>query len=114
MSVEIHIRRLHRYDDLSAALAGLPDTLNIDAAFIISEIGSLMPAVLRFVGAKTGTVVHSDTEILSLSGALARNESGGSHIRMAVYDQNDAVFGGHLMVWSMVRATAEIVIGSAP
>ena len=69
MSVEIHIRRLHRYDDLSAALAGLPDTLNIDAAFIISEIGSLMPAVLRFVGAKTGTVVHSDTEILSLSRA---------------------------------------------
>jgi hypothetical protein len=112
--MKIHILRLHPGDDLRESLTALPDALDIDAAFIVSAIGSLRPAVLRYAGAKVGTVIEGDTEILSLAGTLARRAAGGPHVHMAVSDANGAVFGGHLMAGSIVRTTAEIVIGIAP
>jgi predicted DNA-binding protein with PD1-like motif len=85
MSLTLHILRLQPGDDLRAALAELPDQLNIDAASILSGLGSLKPAVL-----------------------------GGPHVHMSVSDASGAVFGGHLMAGSIVRTTAEIVVGIAP
>lgn len=114
MSVQIHILRLHPGDDLREALTALPDQLNVDAAFILSGIGSLRPAVLRFAGAKEGTTITGDTEIISLAGTLARRAHGGPHVHMCVSDGDGRVWGGHLLAGSRVRTTAEIVIGIAP
>ncbi len=114
MSLKLHILRLHPGDDLRAALTALPDQLNIDAASILSGLGSLEPAVLRYAGATSGTVIEGDSEILTLSGTLARAALGGSHVHMSVSDASGAVFGGHLMAGSIVRTTAEIVVGIAP
>ncbi|MBL8522447.1 MAG: DNA-binding protein [Betaproteobacteria bacterium] len=112
--MNVHILRLHPGDDLRESLTALPDALDVDAAFILSAIGSLKPAVLRYAGAKAGTMIEGDTEVLSLAGTLARRAAGGPHVHMAVSDAQGAVFGGHLMAGSIVRTTAEIVIGIAP
>lgn len=112
--MNIHTLRLHPGDDLRESLAALPDELDTGAAFILSAIGSLKPAALRFAGAKTATMIEDDTEILSLAGTLTRRAVGGPHVHMAVSDAAGAVFGGHLMAGSIVRTTAEIVIGIAP
>jgi predicted DNA-binding protein with PD1-like motif len=114
MPSNLHILRIHPNQDLRAALTALPDQLDVDAAFILSAIGSLKPAMLRYAGAISGTRIDGDTEILSLAGTLARSRLGGPHVHMAVSDASGRVFGGHLMAGSIVRTTAEIVIGLAP
>lgn len=112
MSFDIHILRLHPGDDLRATLTDLPAKLGFKAGFILSGIGSLSGAMIRYAGAREGTRIEGDSEIISLAGTLAAE--GGVHVHIAVADAAGAVFGGHLMTGSLVRTTAEIVIGVAP
>jgi len=109
MPPAIHILRLHPGDDLRAALAALPAALGISAGFILSGIGSLSPAVIRYAGATAGTRIDGDSEIISMAGTLAGE--GGPHVHIAVADASGAVWGGHLLAGAIVRTTAEIVIG---
>ncbi len=111
MSFDIHILRLHPGDDLRSRLTALPAELGFQAGFIFSGIGSLSRAVIRYAGACEGTYIDGDSEIISLAGTLAA--AGGPHVHIAVADAMGAVFGGHLMTGSIVRTTAEIVIGIA-
>lgn len=111
MSFDIHIMRLHPGDDLRTALTALPGQLGFKAGFILSGIGSLSVAMIRFAGAREGTRIDGDSEIISLAGTLAAE--GGAHVHIAVADTAGAVFGGHLMAGSVVRTTAEVVIGIA-
>lgn len=105
----IHIVRLNPGDDLRAALTDLPASLGFSAGFIFSGIGSLSVAMIRYAGAKAATQIVGDTEILSLAGTLAKE--GGPHVHIAISDAAGAVCGGHLMAGSLVRTTAEIVVG---
>ena len=50
-------------------------------------------------------------EILSLCGTLS---SDGAHLHITVANSNGAVIGGHLCPGSLVRTTAELVIGLLP
>jgi len=50
-------------------------------------------------------------EILSLSGTLSAD---GAHLHIAIADSSGAVIGGHLCSGSLVRTTAELVIGLLP
>ncbi|MEP7156822.1 MAG: PPC domain-containing DNA-binding protein [Betaproteobacteria bacterium] len=109
MPPAIHILRLHPGDDLRAALTALPAKIGFKAGFILSGIGSLSPAVIRYAGAKSGTRIDGDTEIISMAGTLAGE--GGPHVHIAISDASGAVFGGHLMTGNNIRTTAEIVIG---
>jgi predicted DNA-binding protein with PD1-like motif len=56
-------------------------------------------------------VIRGDLEILSLSGTLSAD---GAHLHIAVADSEGAVIGGHLCAGSLVRTTAELVIGLLP
>ena len=58
-------------------------------------VGSLSLAQLRLAGKKEATVIRGDLEILSLCGTLSRD-------------------GAHLCPGSLVRTTAELVIGLLP
>ena len=62
-------------------------------------------------GAIEATAIHGELEILSLCGTLSPD---GSHLHIAVADRNGAVIGGHLCAGSLVRTTAELVIGLLP
>ena len=77
----------------------------------IRAVGSLSLAQLRLAGATQATAIHGELEILSLSGTLSPD---GSHLHIAIADSSGTVIGGHLCAGSLVRTTAELVIGLLP
>ena len=100
--------RLQPGDDLRLYLEAWMRQQTIAAACLISGIGSLRGAQLRFAGQQEPTAVGADLEILSLSGTLSPD---GVHLHMAVAHRDGAVVGGHVAVGCVVRTTAELVVG---
>jgi predicted DNA-binding protein with PD1-like motif len=103
--------RLQPGDDLRQALETWMGEQEEQAGCVICAIGSLSVAELRFAGAAAATTIRGDLEILSLSGTLSAD---GAHLHIAVADSKGAVIGGHLCPGSLVRTTAELVIGLLP
>ena len=103
--------RLQPGDDLRQALESWMGEQEEQAGCVISAIGSLSVAELRFAGAAAATTIRGDLEILSLSGTLSAD---GAHLHIAVANSKGAVIGGHLCAGSQVRTTAELVIGLLP
>lgn len=100
--------RLQPGDDLRQALETWMGEQEELAGCVISAIGSLSVAELRFAGAAAATTIHGELEILSLSGTLSPD---GAHLHIALADSKGAVFGGHLSPGSLVHTTAELVLG---
>ena len=103
--------RLQPDADLRQALEAWMGEQQEQAACLISAVGSLSVAQLRFAGAAEAMVIHGELEILSLSGTLSPD---GAHLHIAVAGSSGAVIGGHLCAGSLVRTTAELVIGLLP
>jgi uncharacterized protein len=103
--------RLQPEDDLRQALETLMGEQEEHAGCVISAIGSLSVVQLRFAGAAVATTIHGELEILSLSGTLSAD---GAHLHIAIADSRGAVIGGHLCTGSLVRTTAELVVGLLP
>ncbi len=82
-----------------------------DAAFVMSGIGSLSPAILRLAGATGLTTITGDTEILTLSGSIAGH---ASHLHASVSDAQGVVTGGHVAYGCTVRTTAEVLLALLP
>ena len=97
--------------DLRWALEAWMGEQQEQAGCLISAVGSLSLAQLRLAGATQATAIHGELEILSLSGTLSPD---GAHLHIAVADSSGAVLGGHLCAGSLVRTTAELVIGLLP
>jgi len=103
--------RLRPGDDLRRVLESWFAQQDECAGCMISAVGSLSTAQLRFAGRDEIIVLRSSLEILSLSGTLSPD---GAHLHMAVADSRGAVIGGHLCAGSLVRTTAELVVGLLP
>ena len=103
--------RLQPGEDLRQALETWMGEQEELAGCVISGIGSLSVAQLRFAGAAEATTIQGELEILSLSGSLSPD---GAHLHIALADSSGAVIGGHLCAGSLVRTTAELVIGLLP
>ena len=103
--------RLQPGDDLRRSLEGWMGEQQEQAGCVISAVGSLSVAQLRFAGAAEATVIRGDLEILSLSGTMSPD---GAHLHIAVANSTGSVIGGHLCSGSLVRTTAELVIGLLP
>ena len=103
--------RLTPGDDLRQALETWMGEQQEQAGCLISAVGSLSVAQLRLAGAAEATVINGELEILSLSGTLSPD---GAHLHVAVAGSSGAVIGGHLCAGSLVRTTAELVIGLLP
>lgn len=100
--------RLQPGDDLRQALETWMGEQQEQAGCVISAIGSLSIAKLRFAGAAAATSIHGELEILSLSGTLSAD---GAHLHISIADSSGAEIGGHLCSGSLVRTTAELVLG---
>ncbi len=100
--------RLRPGADLRQALEAWMAEQQEQAGCVISAVGSLSVAQLRLAGAAEATAIHGELEILSLSGTLSPD---GVHLHIAVAGSSGAVIGGHLGAGSLVRTTAELVIG---
>ena len=103
--------RLQPGADLRQALEAWMGEQQEQAACLISAVGSLSVAQLRLAGATQAKAIHGELEIISLSGTLS---SDGAHLHIAIADNNGTVIGGHLCVGSLVRTTAELVVGLLP
>lgn len=113
--MKVHVLRLSPGDDLRLALeatfAQLASQHGIAAACIVSAVGSLARAVLRYADHAGGSETAGPLELLMLSGTLSAD---GAHLHASVADEHGAVKGGHLMPGSPVRTTVEVVIALLP
>ncbi|MCK9684643.1 PPC domain-containing DNA-binding protein [Scleromatobacter humisilvae] len=99
--------RLNPGADLRAALSTALSAFHGEAAFVVSGIGSLCEARIRFAGREDVHCVVGDLELLSLSGTLG---AGGPHLHASLADADGRVFGGHVAPGCIVRTTAEILL----
>ena len=113
--MKVHVLRLLPGDDLRVALEAafteLARANGIAAACIVSAVGSLSQAVLRYADKSGGSEINGPLELLMLSGTLSLD---GAHLHASVADAQGTVKGGHLMAGSIVRTTAEVVIALLP
>ncbi|RYZ09278.1 MAG: DNA-binding protein [Comamonadaceae bacterium] len=103
--------RLAPGQDLRRALEDAVRAQGASAAFVLSGIGSLGPAVIRFAGVDEATTIEGDTELLTLAGSIAAN---GSHLHLSVSDAAGRVTGGHAGYGCIVRTTAEVLLALLP
>jgi predicted DNA-binding protein with PD1-like motif len=103
--------RLKPGEDLRSALEHWMGRQNEQAGCILSGVGSLSVAQLRLAGRPESTTFSGALEILSLAGTLSAD---GAHLHIALADGDGAVIGGHLCTGSLVRTTAELVVGLLP
>ena len=113
--MKVDVLRLVPGDDLRAALeaqfAQLASTHGIAAACIVSGVGSLARAVLRYAAKPEGSETGGPLELLMLSGTLSAD---GAHLHASVADAQGGVKGGHVMPGCTVRTTVEVVIALLP
>ena len=106
-SVHMYAFRLKPGDDLKLEIEKIVKAHNWQAVSIVSCVGSLNAATIRFADKKEGTVVAGKLEIVSLTGTLS---PAGCHLHIAVSDSAGKTIGGHLLAGSSIYTTAEIVI----
>ena len=107
--LQIHAIRLTPHQDLIKVLKAWASEHN--AASVLSAVGSLNHANLRFANQPEATRMDGPLEILSLSGTLSKH---GVHLHLSVADGRGKTTGGHLKLGSEVYTTAEIVLGVYP
>lgn len=108
--MEAHPLRLSPGVDLRAALEAIA-LQSCQASFVVSGIGSLSVARLRFAGASEPATVRGDLEILTLAGTIAKDRS---HLHMSIADATGRVLGGHVAQGCVVRTTAEVLLVLLP
>ena len=102
--------RLKPGDDLRRALEALVGPA-APSAFVISGIGSLGEARLRFADAASETVLAGPFEIISINGSITPD---GAHLHMSVSNSEGRVSGGHVGYGNIVRTTVEAVLVLLP
>jgi uncharacterized protein len=93
--------------EIEQAVAGLPE----QCGFILSGIGSLAQANLRFAAAESSSLLVEPFEVLSLAGSVTPE---GAHLHASVSTASGRVLGGHLGYGCLVRTTAEVLIAVLP
>jgi predicted DNA-binding protein with PD1-like motif len=101
--------RLHPGEDPLAVLDAFAMEMRLEAAYVITCVGSLTRAVLRYANQEEATVLEGHFEIVSLTGVLSIY---GSHYHIAIADGEGRTYGAHLLEGSQVYTTAEIILGS--
>ena len=100
--------RLRPGQDLQQAVFAFARRQNLQAAAIVTCVGSLRAATVRFANRPEGTPLSGGPfEIVSLVGAFTRE---GGHLHISLSDGKGQTLGGHLMPGSAVYTTAEIVL----
>lgn len=103
--------RLKPGQDLQLELAQFVADRSLEAACIVTCVGSLTQATLRLANQAKPTVYQGHFEILSLVGTLSCH---GCHCHLAIADRSGQTFGGHLLAGCCIYTTAELVIGILP
>jgi uncharacterized protein len=108
----VHALRLPPGADLLGELHAAAERLGLAAGFVVTVVGSLTRAVLRYANRPDAesAVLEGHFEIVGCTGTVA---PGGCHVHVCLADGDGRVLGGHLMPGSAVYTTAEVVLGDA-
>ena len=110
-SIQAVTIRLKPGEDLKTMLDRFAASNKIKAACIITCVGSLEKACIRYANEPNTDTITGKREIVSLTGTLAES---GSHLHISISDSTGKTIGGHLKEGSLVYTTAEIVIAILP
>jgi predicted DNA-binding protein with PD1-like motif len=103
--------RLKPGEDLKVQLDAFIKANGIKAASIVTCVGSLQQAAIRYANQPGTDTLTGKFEIVSLTGTM---EETGSHLHISISDSTGRTIGGHLKEGSIVYTTAEIVLGLLP
>ncbi|MBD2092802.1 DUF296 domain-containing protein [Microcoleus sp. FACHB-1515] len=103
--------RLKPQQDLKTNLDDFVRKQQIEAACILTCVGSLSEANLRYANQPEGTAQIGQFEIVSLTGVMSMH---GSHYHIAIADSTGHTLGGHLLKGCLIYTTAEIIVGILP
>ncbi|WP_017297738.1 PPC domain-containing DNA-binding protein [Nodosilinea nodulosa] len=109
--MQTHCLRLTPGQDLKPVLQAFAQAESLEAGIVLTALGSLTRASLRFAAASAATAIDGPLELISLSGTLSQH---GMHLHGAVADAGGRVYGGHIMPGCLIRTTAEIVVAGLP
>ncbi|WP_232064946.1 PPC domain-containing DNA-binding protein [Rhodocytophaga rosea] len=110
-SMQVYALRLKPGQDLKTELQNFITGHKIEAAAIITCVGSLQKATLRLANQSEYQTYEQKMEIVSLVGTLAVE---GSHVHISLSDSSGTTIGGHLVEGCLVYTTAEIILGVLP
>jgi len=105
--MRLHVFRLLPGQDLKKELAKFTSTNNIEAACIVTVVGSLTKATLRLADESVTKAFNEKFEIVSCVGTLSPN---GLHIHVSLSGEDGKTIGGHLKDGCTIYTTAEVVI----
>lgn len=103
--------RLRPQQDLKRELDAFAKRQQLEAACVLTCVGSLRQAVLRLADQPHVTEYVGKFEIVSLTGTLSQRDS---HYHISLSDGQGHLIGGHLWEGCLIYTTAEIVIGVLP
>lgn len=83
----------------------------IEAASVISAVGSVRDGFLRYSDKNELTKISGPLEVVSLSGTLSMH---GMHLHASLSDQNGKTLGGHFGEGNTVHTTLEVVLAEYP
>lgn len=99
--------RLRPGEDLRRSLARLARQRRLQGAVILSGVGSLTQANLRFAGRLEGALLTGPFEIVSITGTVAHD---GLHVHLSISGADGTTLGGHLMPGCKVHTTCELAL----
>ena len=99
--------RLEPGTDVLAAIQAFVAEHALGAVAIVTVVGSLTDAVIRYADQPGGTLSQGHFEIVSMVGTV---EPTGAHVHLSISDGTGAMLGGHMLPGCLVYTTAEIVL----
>jgi predicted DNA-binding protein with PD1-like motif len=105
--MKIYTFRLKPGRDLFDSIETFVADKKIEAGCVLSSVGSLTHATLRFANRGYYNEYDGHFEVVSMTGTVSTN---GSHIHVSISDGNGVTTGGHLVSGCKIYTTAEIVL----
>ena len=110
--MKVHVLRFSPGEDPHQKLETFVQDKKIQAAVIISAVGSLTEAHVRYANQPEAKTLKGHFEVVSLSGTLGA--SSGSHLHISVSDEQGQTRGGHLTKGSKIYTTLEVALAEMP
>ena len=106
--IRVHVFRLRPGDDLLGSIRAYVNANHIQAAVLLSAVGSLTQASIRYANQPEAHIHTGHFEIVSITGTV---EEGGEHIHLSISTGQGNMIGGHLMTGCKIYTTSEVTLG---
>jgi hypothetical protein len=106
--LRVHVFRLRPGDDLLGSIRAYVNANHIQAAVLLSAVGSLTQASIRYANQPEAHIHTGHFEIVSITGTV---EEGGEHIHLSIATGQGNLIGGHLMTGCKIYTTGEVALG---